>query len=141
MRPVECGDGATDERGHRFPESKTKEGHGGRPSAHRLAETENVTAATNCARRTHSAQAASIPESGAAARSSLCHRLREPIPYAPLSLETSGKLMILLRTSSRGPFFSWSTVTARSRVKRPERVRRRLFRCAPQPISAPMSWA
>ena len=61
--------------------------------------------------------------------------------YAPLNRDTSGRLTIRERSSCTGRVLISSTVTARLRSKRPDCVRRRFFKCAPHPSSAPMSWA
>ena len=47
---------------------------------------------------------------------------------APRKRETSGRLMTLETSSSRGLFLKSSTVIERERSKRPERVRRSIFK-------------
>ena len=60
---------------------------------------------------------------------------------APRSLETAGRERMRWAMASIGPAFSSATVTAPSTLKRPDFVRRRDLRCAPQLSSSPISLA
>ena len=60
---------------------------------------------------------------------------------APRSRDTAGRLKTRWATASSGPALSSSMVMAPSTLKRPDLVRRRALRWAPQPSSAPISCA
>src|SRR5438270_4564085 len=62
-------------------------------------------------------------------------------PHAPRMRETSGNVKIRERMSTASEFFNSSTVIAPSTVNRPDFVRRKFLRCAPQPSASPMSCA
>src|SRR5206468_8832454 len=59
--------------------------------------------------------------------------------HAPRILETSGRLSIRSRISSRVAFLILSTVIAFVTSNRPDFNRRSDFKCAPQPRASPMS--
>ena len=62
-------------------------------------------------------------------------------PYAPRISEISAREISALSKSSRGAVFKSATVTERSSVNFPDRVRLSALKCAPQPSRSPMSWA
>src|SRR6266699_176319 len=60
--------------------------------------------------------------------------------HAPRILETSGRLSIRSRISSRVASLIWSTVIAFVTSNRPDFKRRSDFKCEPQPRTSPMSF-
>ena len=75
------------------------------------------------------------------AASSSSYPVTNDLSQTPRMREISASEIIALKRSSRGAVLRSATVTARSRVNLPERVRRSALRWAPQPSFSPMSWA